>query len=130
MLIVPRCQVSNTTTNEVAIVISIAQCSGTVCPDASQTLGTALYTGSYHPVVKVTGIGPINPTPHQAFNVTVPSTLHRGNYAQLTVTHFATVGVRSRHFLTIGVIADLEESFYQTGPAPYSEVKGVDLIVA
>ncbi|THH18320.1 hypothetical protein EW146_g2651 [Bondarzewia mesenterica] len=80
---------SLTGSQEVAIVISMAQCTSGGCPDPTELLGRTLYYGPYNPQYPTTRT-PQN-VPQQNFSVTVPSTLQQGK-AVLTVTHLSLVG--------------------------------------
>ncbi|KAI0061524.1 hypothetical protein BV25DRAFT_1916879 [Artomyces pyxidatus] len=79
---------SLTSSQEVAIVISMLGCSGP-CPDPYDALGSTLYAGSYSPQYPANRL-PWD-QPQQNFTVTVPSYLSAGT-AQLSVLHLSLVG--------------------------------------
>ncbi|KAI0061550.1 hypothetical protein BV25DRAFT_1916897 [Artomyces pyxidatus] len=79
---------SLSSSQEVAIVISMLECSGP-CPDPADRLGTTLYSGSFNPQY------PAHPRPQdqpqQNFTVTVPSYFTAAT-AQLSVVHLSLIG--------------------------------------
>ncbi|KZZ94390.1 hypothetical protein AAL_05357 [Moelleriella libera RCEF 2490] len=84
---------NGTAVQEVSLVLSILPCPDDSCLDAGQNLGTLLYTGPFAP----TG----QPTPQQAFNVTIPAAFPVGP-AELLATHFVLRGDGHAPYVQIG----------------------------
>ncbi|KAJ3797929.1 hypothetical protein GGU11DRAFT_32967 [Lentinula aff. detonsa] len=79
---------SLTSSQDVAIVIGLAPCSDTACPDTRSKLGEILYQGTFNPQY-ATPPGAL--PPHQNFSLQIPASFAPGQ-ATLGVAHLSLIG--------------------------------------
>ncbi|EIW81110.1 hypothetical protein CONPUDRAFT_124063 [Coniophora puteana RWD-64-598 SS2] len=81
---------SNSSWEEVAVVVGISSCSTSGCPSAEEDgMQYILYNGQYKPAYP--NPNPQHVQPYQDFTVTLPATLAKGE-AVVSVAHFALIG--------------------------------------
>src|SRR6266404_2941097 len=102
----PYSQGSQTSFQDLGILISMSQCISDQCVSPMLSLGTILHTGIFHPEVpKWSKPGSKVPhVPEQNFTVTVPTSLKHDSTAQLNVLCFGAIGVRITLFTRFYVV--------------------------
>ncbi|KLO18608.1 hypothetical protein SCHPADRAFT_819719 [Schizopora paradoxa] len=82
---------SITPSTEIGVAISLHHCTQSPCEDATQALGTTLYSGPFNPQRPTGSPGLASGAPFQSFGVTIPQDFAKGD-AVVSVVHSSLIG--------------------------------------
>jgi len=82
---------SITPSTEIGVAIALHHCTQSPCEDASQDIGTVLYSGPFSPQRPTGSPGLSSGAPFQSFGVTIPQDFAKGP-AVFTVVHSSLIG--------------------------------------
>ncbi|KLO18611.1 hypothetical protein SCHPADRAFT_993492 [Schizopora paradoxa] len=82
---------SITPSTEIGVAITLHHCTQSPCEDASQTLGSVLYSGPFTPQRPTGSPGLASGAPFEGFGVTIPQGFATGE-AVVTVVHSSLIG--------------------------------------